>query len=159
MSSQHSSRINKVLKDIGRRQTIPSNYRATLEKRLVIACKPLTRQPRGKVRRSRSDILSHHKQKKANNVYLEVLDEDPHLFLPFILAISPSACGTFDASELCQRLKQEHPIQLRNDAKIVLDDIANENGIIGSPHYKKLIQDLFREGSYDVFYRLGETNR
>ncbi|ORX99354.1 hypothetical protein BCR34DRAFT_495444, partial [Clohesyomyces aquaticus] len=110
-----------------------------LKKQLVIACKPLTRQPRRKVRRSQSDILSHYKQKKANNVYLEVLNKDPHLFLPFILAISPSACRTFNASKLCQRLKQEHPIQLQNNAKIVLNNIANKNSIIRSPYYKKLI--------------------
>ncbi|ORX97638.1 hypothetical protein BCR34DRAFT_496692, partial [Clohesyomyces aquaticus] len=65
---------------------------------------------RRKVRCLWLDILLYYKQKKANNVYLEVLNKDPYLFLPFILAISPSACRTFNASKLCQRLKQEHSI-------------------------------------------------
>ncbi|KAF2185279.1 hypothetical protein K469DRAFT_665560 [Zopfia rhizophila CBS 207.26] len=143
MPSRHSSRVYEVLKDLNRRQTIPANHRTTLEERLAIACKPLTRQPREKVPRARRDVRSYHKRKKAQSVYLGVLDEAPHVFLPFILAISPKACECFDSSDFCQDHKKQNRIPLSSEAKSILEEIAEKHEISQSPHYKRLIELLF----------------
>lgn len=154
MASSKSSHIYEILGQLNRRQTIPSFHREALEERLVISCKPLGRQQRRKVRRTQQEIRSHYKQRKAQKVYLEVLDEDPHVFLPFILAISPKACESFDISGFCQCHKKCKRIYLSNDAKTIFEDIAKRQKLDQSPHYKRLIEVLFPQGEYNNLYLL-----
>ncbi|KAI1370203.1 hypothetical protein F4677DRAFT_439044 [Hypoxylon crocopeplum] len=85
MTSRQLTHINELIEALARQQTIPPSHLATLEERLVIACKSRNRQLRGIERRSRREIRYRYKQNKAQKVYLNVLDENPHLFLPFLL--------------------------------------------------------------------------
>lgn len=149
MTLRQSVNIDKVLRDLRRCRTIPLSYRTALEERLVILCKPLNRQPRRKVPRAIRDNRLHHNQKKAQNVYLQILEEAPGVFLPFLIAISPRACEELDLSTFLQNYKEQEQIQLRNDAEEIFEKTANTHGINESSHYKKLIRLLFPKGSYN----------
>lgn len=140
-------RVFEILADINKHQTIPAVHRDILEERLVIACKPVVRQRRMEGR-PRRDIRSHFRQKKAHQVYLNVLDKDPGAFLPFLLGISPKVCETFDISSFNV---QKSSIHLGDDAKLLLEDIAKRREINQSPHYKRLIELLF-PGSYIIIF-------
>jgi hypothetical protein len=149
-ASRHWSRVDKISKEIDQRQTIPSKYRASLGERLVVACKLLARQPRRETLRSRQEIQAHHLLKKAQSAYLEILDDAPHLFLPYVIATPPKSCGRYDSSEFCRSHKQKNRIRIGDKVKTTLEDIANENEFSQSPHYKIIVEQLFSEGSYDV---------
>jgi hypothetical protein len=136
------------MEELNKRGTIPSYRRKDLEDRLVIACKDLGRQPRAKNPRERKQILANSRENKAHRVYLEVLDENCHAFLPFILVISPRACASFNLSGFLQ-YQTDHRcrLDLTIEAKGLLDGIARRRGLIQSPHYEKLIKEIFPEGA------------
>jgi hypothetical protein len=150
MTTLHERRylpIYNAIEELNKRGTIPSYRRKVLEDRLVIACKNPGRQPRAKVPRERKQILANSRENKCHRVYLEVLDENCHAFLPFILAISPRACVSFNLGEFL-RYQADHrcKLDLSIEAKGLLDEIARRRGLIQSPHFEKLIQSVFPEG-------------
>jgi hypothetical protein len=151
MTTLHDRRylpIYNAMEELNKRGTIPSYRRKDLEDRLVIACKDLGRQPRAKNPRERKQILANSRENKAHRVYLEVLDENCHAFLPFILVISPRACVSFNLGEFLQ-YQTDHRcrLDLSIEAKGLLDGIARRRGLIQSPHYEKLIKEVFPEGA------------
>jgi len=77
---------------------------------------------------------------------LEVLDENCHAFLPFILVISPRACVSFNLDGFL-RYQTDHRcrLDLSIEAKGLLEGIARRRGLIQSPHYEKLIKSVFPE--------------
>ncbi|QSS51654.1 hypothetical protein I7I53_07026 [Histoplasma capsulatum var. duboisii H88] len=88
MVSSGSLRVFDVLRELNRRRTIPSSYQKILEERLIITLKPLaTRLERSKTRRPKEEYQERYKEKKAQKVYSEILEDYPHIFIPFILAI------------------------------------------------------------------------
>jgi hypothetical protein len=147
MTTLHDRRylsIYNAMEELNKRGTIPSYRRKDLEDRLIIACKDLGRQPRAQNPRERKQILANSRENKAHRVYLEVLDENCHAFLPFVLAISPRACVSFNLGEFL-RYQTGHlcRLDLNIEAKGLLDEIARKRGLIQSPHYEKLIKEVF----------------
>jgi hypothetical protein len=74
---------------------------------------------------------------------LEILDEDPNIFLPFILQVSEKTCRTFNISRFIQQHQKESRIKLNTEAKDTLDDIAARNDILQARGYKKLVAFFF----------------
>jgi hypothetical protein len=144
MATGHLARIEKISKDIEQHQTIPWKYRSTLKERLITMGKALPlRQSRRETRRPRKEIRQFYVQKRAQAVYLEVLDGAPQHFLPFILAVSPKDCEGFHALEFCQSHKDEHRSPLISNVKTLIEDIARDSGINQSLH-EKLVEQLFK---------------
>ena len=127
--------------------TIPTIYQTTLEDRLVIACRPLGRLQRRTVARPQKEIKLLSKQRHATRVYLNILDMDPHVFLPFIIAVSPKACESFNLSDFHQRHSKRDRLRLhlKNETRLVLEGMAQREEIISqSTHFKRLIELLFQ---------------
>ncbi|KAJ3555421.1 hypothetical protein NPX13_g10360 [Xylaria arbuscula] len=150
MTSTQLSRISGIFQELFQQQILPSSYLPILEERLVIACKPIAPRHRGKERRPVQDSRLHHKLKKAKKVYLDILDQDPHIFIPFILAITPRACETFNILQFLKVHPRNDRIHFLDVARATLDSIAQRHGIIQDSHYKALIQSLFHGPSQSL---------
>ncbi|KAL6229328.1 hypothetical protein BDW75DRAFT_235294 [Aspergillus navahoensis] len=93
-------RVNAMIEDLNRWQSIPTVYESILEERLFLVCKPPDRLKREKTRRSRSEYNSHARENMARNIYLEVLAKFPLTFLPFLLVISPGSCRNWKTGQV-----------------------------------------------------------
>ncbi|OJD28255.1 hypothetical protein ACJ73_00334 [Blastomyces percursus] len=148
MVSSGSLRVFDVLRELNRRRTIPLSYQKILEERLIITLKPLaTRLERSKTRRPKEEYQERYKEKKAQKVYSEILEDYPHIFIPFILAIQPRACQRFDLEKFRQHDLTDR-IDLGNDVQAMLGSIAQKEGFNQNPLYKLLIESLFPYVSY-----------
>ena len=146
MSSRQLSRTNQIFDELNQYQTIPSSFHSILQERLTITCATTSGHHRQETPQSPKNIRSRHKQKKANRVYLAILDYDPNLLIPFILAISPRACETFDVLRFCRLYTRTKKLHLKNDANLLLEKISRESQIDHSPYYKRLTEALFSKG-------------
>jgi hypothetical protein len=136
-------RIYKVADELRRHRTIPTAFQETIEERLPIACNPLSGPLlRGGVPHTAKDSRLHYQKRKAISVYSKILKEDPDLLLPFIIAISPRRCESFDTSRVLEDHKKNR-LNLNHEAESILEEIAKKTGISESLPYKKLIQELF----------------
>lgn len=146
MPQRQTSRINDIFQELNQSRTIPSLYQDALEDRLLITCQRFSRQQRQTVPRAPNEYRSQHQRKKASTVYLKILDCDPHLFLPFILAITPKACETFNVFKFQQQKAEGNRLVLNDSAKLILEDIAKNCKIDSNPHFRRLIEALFPKG-------------
>lgn len=143
------SNVNKTIAKLKQRQTIPLTLREDLKERLCITFEPFQRLHRsqGTVPRPAKESRIHHIRKRARQVYLEILDEIPQIYLPFILAVPPPICRSFDSSGFKKEYNQKHPqpedIELGLDAKALFKQISDESNFNQSTNYNRLIQILF----------------
>ncbi|KAF1357329.1 hypothetical protein EJ07DRAFT_128674 [Lizonia empirigonia] len=145
MSRHLRSTVHKTLLEISEQQRIPSRLLDTLEKHLIIFCTPYPRLPRSDSLRARRDVRSYYKKKRAQKVYVDMLDNAPQIFLPFILVVTPKACENLKAIDFYQMPTDGRRMKLRRGTKLVFDEIAEKNGLNDSPQYKKMIKVLFPE--------------
>lgn len=143
MSQGLFSTIRKTLSEITQRRDIPARLLNTLESHLIILCTTYHRQLRSESSRARRDIKSRSRFKRAQTLYVDILDEAPHLFLPVILVVTPRACEKLKANKLRDIQTGDRPIELRQSVRNTFEEIAGRNGLEGSPHYRKLIKTLF----------------
>lgn len=136
------SRILKIAGELETSREIPATYREALEIRLAIAFGSFKRRPRQRIPRTPKEKRHHYQQKKAQKIYLDVLEMDSYIFIPFILAISPRACETFDILGFRRQHKNLERIHITN--KHFLDEIAVAVGIDQVTDYKRLAERLFR---------------
>lgn len=146
MSATQWSRISKVHDELSRCNNIPSAYLSTLEERLLIAFHNFRRQERLKTPRASKDVRSQHTQKKANRVYLSVLDFNPHLLIPFMLAISPKSCETFNFSNGQAEQANLPNIHFGDGTKQTLQETAQRHNFEQHPFYRKLVDAIFETG-------------
>jgi len=139
--------IYDTLKQLNNGGAIPSLHLSTLESGLILAFTDFKRLPRAEIRRGRKEVVAHSRQGKAGKIYLQVLDEDSHIFLPFILAISPRRSRTFDLKGFFLHHRDSGcKLQLSNEAGRQLEEIARRQEFTQSTHYKKLMKSLFPQG-------------
>ncbi|KAI1134809.1 hypothetical protein F5Y05DRAFT_416966 [Hypoxylon sp. FL0543] len=144
MTSYQLASIYEIRDQINRLRSIPTAYYKVLEDRLVIACGEFKRQDRSEKPRSLGQIKARHAQKKANEVYLRILDEDPQIFLPFIVAISTNAsCAGFDLKRFLELHDKRANLCLGTAGRATLQNIARRRGIESSIAFERLIQSLF----------------
>jgi hypothetical protein len=144
--------IYEKFKEINGRQTIPADDISTLGKRLAIVCRvPQTQQRRpNRVKRLKNrEYLVQSRERKVRNVYFEVLEKFPDIFLAFILTVSPKACRQFKVGDLFKQHTKQ-PISLCNEANLILWRIATEHGIEKSVRFQKLMSSLFKLPSPDA---------
>lgn len=147
MSSRRDLLFENICKELSNGCAIPLPYRITFQEALVITCQDFShRQPRSdKGPQSSIESKSRYFQKKANSVYLRILEYDPHIFIPFVLAFPPRACEKFDVSTFCQK----HPrgSRLTTIRKEDVVGIGKNLNIDEHPHFKILTSALFSKGS------------
>ena len=147
---QPTARIYDLFDELRVSRTIPLSHQPTLKKNLVIAFKRPLRKAAHPGRRSIQQLNAQFVHNKAIKVYLHVLDLDPHLFLAFILAISPRACRDFDVQAFFKQHKHQK-LHLTDAAKSILEKNAQEADIRTNPLFRRLITSLFPEGPYMIF--------
>lgn len=143
MSQGLFASVHKTFFEILQRRDIPARLLDTLESQLVILCTTYRRQVRSESSRARRDIKSRHRHKRAQALYVDILTEVPHLFLPVILVATPRACEKLRANEFRRIQTGDCHIELCQSVKKTFEEIAGRNGLEGSPHYRKLIRTLF----------------
>ena len=142
------SRIDKILHQVNKDNTIPPRRHADLENRLVITCQDFPRQKRHAVAQPVAWRYQNIR-KRASTVYCNVLDSSPSIYLAFILAISPDACLRLEPSkEFFERYEKTTKPVLNNNARSLLVSIANRCRIDGNRRFQKLLRFLFLESSY-----------
>ena len=140
--------IGRIHDELSCHWTIPSSYRSTLEQRLLIFGKSFDRQPRFQTRRSKREYMSHYREKRAQRVYLDVLENFTHNFLPFLLAVSPRACSGIDLIAVSQCLSKKPRLRINYSIRTILEDTAKTVGIFESKNFKRLVAFLFDSGPY-----------
>ncbi|KAL4766959.1 hypothetical protein BDW60DRAFT_201170 [Aspergillus nidulans var. acristatus] len=144
MVSPTCRRMSNIQQELNRRQTIPTDYHDTLEKRLAITFKPPpSRLERRKTRRDKKEYKLKYNTRKAQKVYVEILEDYPHIFVPFILSVSPDACQRLDLEEFRKSLDITGKVDLGDDAQAILDSIAKKIGFDQSRLYQRLRKSLF----------------
>lgn len=140
--------IYRIDEEINRHGTIPAIYQSILQERLVIACTPLARVERMKVARSKKEINKRSKARHATKVYLTILDQEPGIFLAFIIAVSPSACGSFKLSDFLQQHTKKDRVNLKNETRLTFEGMAQREQVINrSIQFRQLIDFLFNRPS------------
>ncbi|KAH2362714.1 hypothetical protein KXV98_004797, partial [Aspergillus fumigatus] len=132
-----------MVKQLNRRQSMLGDYESTLEERLVLVCNPPKRLQRMKIPRRKSEYSSHDRLKRARKIYLEVLENFPLIFVPFILVVPPNACRTWKASEVQRHLKDCEGIHLSYETRANFDGIAKKRNIDQTAAYIRLRSLLF----------------
>ncbi|KAF2023818.1 hypothetical protein EK21DRAFT_80062 [Setomelanomma holmii] len=143
MSRNLHATVRKTFFEISQQQSIPTRLLGTLESHLIILCTVHHRQLRSDSSRARRDVRRYYKQKRAQALYMDMLDNAPHLFLPIILVATPKACEKFKARDFYGIRTDGRRIELRQDVKRTFEEIADKHGLKGSSHYNKLITILF----------------
>lgn len=144
MTPHQLASIYKLRDQLNNLNSIPTRYRSLLEHRLIIACSEFKRQDRGKAVRPHRENKTRHVEKRAHKLYLDVLDVDPQIFIPFLLIVNTNtACVKYKLELFRQHHNQRVKIRLGNADKIFLKDIARRHGIGGSIAFQKLIHALF----------------
>ena len=140
MKDRHTSicEKHKVLAEL---KTIPAEYHLDLEERLGLAFQEFGR--RQTQSGDRKTILVRHRQKKAAKVYSTIFDRRPNTFLPFLLAISPRACRTFNAFNYCEQYNELAKIAFSDAARQILEHLARKRHIYEKPRYKEFLYLLF----------------
>lgn len=133
-------------------------YRVLFEARLVITFGRLETPTRAVKRSENKVYLRKSKEQYARCVYLEILEEQPSLYLPFILAVSPAGCRGFHAFEFLQYYN-EQPIalpaiyELNNEARCYIRDISKKCHFEDNRGFMKLMSVLFPSTSSMCFPR------
>lgn len=142
-------RVHQVAKELNDHKTVPSYHQQNLEDRLVVVWGESKRQTRTKEgRRTRSEYEATYRRNLCRRKYLEVYDKNTHLFLTFILALSPRACSDFTAiDDLLQRDEvQRCRLDLSPETKGLFEGIAIRRGFDDNPKYAAFIESLFPKG-------------
>lgn len=135
-----------MIEDLNRWQSIPTDYESILEERLFLVCKLPDRLKREKTPRPKTEYNSHARQKKARDIYLEVLAKSPLTFLPFLLVVSPRSCLNWKTGEVGTVLEGCKGKQLNREFQASFDDISRRKGFTQSVIYQRIKRLLFPSG-------------
>lgn len=143
----HLTETFAVREDLIRERSIPQALWPTLERRLAIAFIPWTRHARTKERLTQQQRQERFRHKKAQEVYLGVLDRDVSLFIPFLLAVSPRKCEIVDVKAIRQGVEQQVKIIFNAATKAQLGEIAARLRFDENRAFKRLLEWLFPNGN------------
>ncbi|KAL4891320.1 hypothetical protein BDV59DRAFT_182206 [Aspergillus ambiguus] len=134
-------RICNMNKVIHQQQSIPSDYESIFEERIVLICITPGRLPRSKNPRPINEYKRHDKLKRARNIYIEVFERLPHVFVPFILVVSPSSA--WKTSGMWKGLQECKAAPLSDKIYNHMETIARNRDISQNAVYKRMKLLLF----------------
>lgn len=134
---------------------VPGKIRTNLKDRLILTWGTNSR---------RTVPSTNWRNDRARNVYLEVQDSNPHLFLAFLSVVSPTVCSTPNFQKIVTKLlssDKQIPVELKlnTDAKDFFGSIAAEETLTDKPRYIEFVKALFPEGLQRSHFNLSKTNR
>lgn len=141
MGKSALARIKSIAAELQRLRKIPKRYHVVLEARCIIMWGKPGNTPHAAYGARERKAASREKQAQA--IYSDVHDENCHILLPFMLAMSPRACESFVD---LQKLIGEHAslrLNLEIESKELLEGIAVKNEFNTNPDYITCIESLF----------------
>ncbi len=116
-------KIRNIVDELNEAATVPKSLRKDLETRLVLAW--------GETPGSEDRSTTAWRKRQARNVYQEIQDRSNHLFLAFILAMGPTACGRSGFKNCIQALLKAdaddpHILRLNVGAKELFESMASK---------------------------------
>ncbi|KAH8193682.1 hypothetical protein TruAng_012152 [Truncatella angustata] len=139
--------VLKISKDLSCKGDIPATYTRDLEARFKVAFSLTTRLPpqRG---RKKSILNAQAIKKSARRLYRQVLDHDPHLFIPFILGVSPRQTQRLKFDDFLEFHDQCdcRVLSLGSEAKHTIEASAKRQNVQGDPDFQSFISKLFLPG-------------
>jgi hypothetical protein len=134
------SPIYEIWEEINRSQTISVSCFEIIGERLNIAFTVPEKKQRRSSQGQKPNYKSAHQRKKARNIYLDVFATDVHIFIPFILTISPRACEGFRISIFHQHHEKKTKIHFNDETLALLWRAARQYGCDNTVHFRKLMQ-------------------
>ena len=86
---------------------------------------------------------------RARDLYLEVFDSSPHLFVAFISVVSPTTCSTPDFWKIVTKLLRSPilvQLQLNAETKDFFRSVAVDGAFTDNPGYIRFANAIFPEG-------------
>ncbi|KAJ5531477.1 hypothetical protein N7527_004870 [Penicillium freii] len=83
---------------------------------------------------------TQHQRKVARRIYLLVFEEDPNIFIPFILSVSPRACEYFNFSNFKSQHEKRPKILYHESALFLIWMVARGHGIEKTNLFIKWVQ-------------------
>jgi hypothetical protein len=135
-------RIKSIAADLHSRRKIPKRYHGDLERGCVI----LWGKPKSTAGTEAREIKVVSRERRAQKIYSEVQEENFHVLLPFMLAVSPRACEGFNKMREMSTEFSTFRLNLGTESKDLLNRIATKNDFHSNPAYISLIAFLFPAG-------------
>lgn len=140
------ARVYAMREKIKREKSIPEEYLAILIERLPLSFGQYSHQDDPKSGRRSAVYQSRWRLKKAGSAYRRVRRTDPHIFLPFLLSISPRGCESFDNALFEQNHRDRYNLHLSNDCLTLLQAQGRNLEIQDNRDFQGFIKDLFELG-------------
>lgn len=148
-------KVNEILCEHHRLGTIPSRDQGGLLTRLSLTFDPPLHVERSDVRWGRGE---EHKEanrrwqgRQAFNVYSEVLDRRPDIFLAFVVARPASRCIGFNVTEFLRRYNEAYPDRnfapLDNDARELLLHTSRKGNFSTNERFQRFLCKIFPPSS------------
>lgn len=131
--------------EISLTRNIPSSDIEVLDQRLAIAFGPASKHKPQRKRvegQKNIDYRGPHQRKKACAVYLQVLEEDPFIFIPFILVVSPRQCETLNVVLFRQHHSRRRIHFYSNQAWSVIRSIAAKHNFEQNQTFQSFTKSL-----------------
>ncbi|KAL5349006.1 hypothetical protein ACLOAV_006432 [Pseudogymnoascus australis] len=135
------ARIRSIAEELQSLRKIPKRYHVDLENRCILIWGKPRDNPDGTYGARERKAASREKQAQAT--YSDVQDENCHMLLPFMLAMSLRACEGFVEM---QEIIAEHStfrLSLGIESKELLERMAAKNEFNKNPDYIAFIESLF----------------
>lgn len=157
--SRITSKVDAIRAELIRCQKIPLIYEENLEEGLRITFSFQKRlERRAEVRQTASDYKLRSTHKKANLVFLRVLDEIPQIYISFILAVAPLDCTSLDITPLLQHYSSQSQkpkaIQFDADTERIIREISTKYKCDHNRHYQKLLDILYPQGQPPLLHKV-----
>lgn len=149
------ARVYEMREKLKDEQTVTPEHLADLDERLRLSFGHLECGSLSKLRQEPRVYQLRWRLKKARSLYRSVYEEDPHIFLPFILSTPPRACDKFKFLLFRQNHRQRHRIFLSEDCLELLETRAKKLGIKDNSDFRNFLDCLFKLGpDNSVIYHL-----
>lgn len=142
MAKTALQRIKSIAADLHSQRKIPKRYHKDLERGCVILWGKL----KSTVGSDAREIKVVSRERHAQRTYSEVQEENCHILLPFMLAISARACEGFVQIREVIAEFSTFRLKLGTRDKDLLNGIAVKNGFHDNLAYIGLIESLFPAG-------------
>ncbi|KAJ5460918.1 uncharacterized protein N7458_002470 [Penicillium daleae] len=140
------ARVYAMREKIKREKTIPEEYLVILIERLPLSFGQYPHQDAPKSGRRSAAYQLRWRLKKAGIVYRRVRRTDPHIFLPFLLSITPRGCESFDDERFEQNHQDRYNLHLSNDCLTLLQAQGRNLKIEDNRDFQDFIKHLFELG-------------
>ncbi|KAK5989738.1 hypothetical protein PT974_07997 [Cladobotryum mycophilum] len=137
--------IYRISRDLNEHHFIPAHHLSALEDRLFIACKQPIVDANEPTASPKSDSITKRRNKRAHQMYNQVLDKDWKVFLPFLLAVKPRECSYKIMVQFFAYHQTEQDCAVTSlslESKELLESIASRNGILHTRQFQHMIQSL-----------------